>query len=57
MSKSYRFDPEEEFGGENLRPMSKKELKAQRKDRKRNDQALDDQMQPEDDGPISKPAW
>lgn len=49
MSKSYRFDPEEDFGGDNLRPMSKKALKAQRNVRKRNDQALDDQMQPDDE--------
>lgn len=49
MSKSYRFDPDDDFGGDNLRPISKKELKAQRRDRKRNEQALDDQMQPDDD--------
>ena len=57
MSKSYRFDPTDEYGGDNLRPISKKELKAQRRERKRNDEALDEQMQPEDDGATSKPAW
>lgn len=49
MAKTYRFDPDEEYGGDNLPPMSRKELKAQRRERKRNDQVLDDQMQPDDD--------
>lgn len=57
MAKTFRFDPEDDFGGDNLRTISKKELKAQRKARRRDEQALDDQMQAEDDGATSKPAW
>lgn len=49
MSKTFRFDPEEDFGGDNLPTMSKKDLKAARKERKRNDLALDEHMQPETD--------
>jgi len=55
MSKSYRFDPEDDFGGDNLRTMSKKELKALRRERRRNEQVLDEQMKPDhevDDGLI-----
>ena len=48
MAKTYRFDPNEDFGGDNLRPVSKKELKAARRARRRNEQALDDQMQPDE---------
>lgn len=49
MSKSFRFDPDDEFGGDNLPPMSRKELKAARKARRNKEQALDEQMQPDDE--------
>ncbi len=50
MSKSYRFDPDADFGGDNQAPVSKKELKRQRRERRKDDTTLDDQMQPDDDG-------
>ena len=57
MAKTYRFDPDDDFGGDNIAPVSKKELKAARKARRRDEASLDEQMQPEDDGATSKPAW
>lgn len=48
MSKSYRFDPDDDFGGDNIAPVSRKQLKEQRKARKRDELALDEQMQPDD---------
>jgi len=56
MSKSYRFDPEEDFGGDNLPPKPKKELKAERQARRSKDAVLDDQMQPDEDS-SSERAW
>ncbi len=49
MSKSYRFDPEDDFGGDNQAPTSRKQLKEARKARRRDEAALDEHMQPEDD--------
>jgi len=49
MGKTYRFDPKEYYGGDNLPPKSKKELKAERRAKHAKDIALDDQMKSDDD--------
>ncbi len=56
MGKSYRYDPDEDYGGDNLPPKSKKELKADRRAKHAKEKALEDQMRPDpkdvDDGLI-----
>lgn len=49
MSKSFRFDPEDDYGGDHLAPMSRKELKAARRARKRNEDVFDQLEQVDDE--------
>lgn len=47
MAHTYRYDPEDDYGGEHLSKLSKKELKRQRKERHKREAALDQHMEPE----------
>ncbi len=50
MSKSFRYDPRDDDGGESYTRQSKKELKRQRKERRKDEDRLDELMEREDDG-------
>ncbi len=49
MGKSFRYDPDEDFGGDHRKP-SKQELKRQRQQRHKQDERLDELMEVEADG-------
>lgn len=48
MGKTFRYDPDDDFGGDHLSTKSKKELKADRRAKRAKEKALEDNMRPDD---------
>lgn len=49
MSKSFRYDPRDDDGGDSFSRISKKELKRQRQERRKDERRLSELMERDDD--------